>query len=166
MNSASTKLVSLAPDAPWNGASRRWLGDKYIYIKILISDFNPFINWFQLNNFTDFSNKVLLYSEFLDKSRDVFGLARSQPVFLQRFDEVWGERVDVDDMEQILNFVENRAFQSWKILYTFVIRVRRNTPLIEIPRFTRKQLYKIFANFERSYLPHFPTFWNQTLYFN
>ena len=24
-------------------------------------------------------------------------------MFLQRFDEVWGERVDVDDMEQILN---------------------------------------------------------------
>ena len=45
----------------------------------------------------------LTYSEFLDKSRDVFGLARSQAVFLQRFDEVWGERVDVDDMEQILN---------------------------------------------------------------
>ena len=37
----------------------------------------------------------LTYSEFLDKSRDVFGLARSQPVFLQRFDQVWRERVDV-----------------------------------------------------------------------
>ena len=24
-------------------------------------------------------------------------------MFLQRFDEVWGERVDVNDMEQILN---------------------------------------------------------------
>ena len=60
---------------------------KYIYIKILIPDFNPFIKSFQLHNFTHFSNKVLLshqnqkkvlslernltYSEFLDKSRDV-----------------------------------------------------------------------------------------------
>ena len=56
------------------------------------------------------------------------------------------------------------TFQSWQILYTFVIRVRRNTLLIlRDIFFTRKQLYKIFANFERSYLLHFPTFYNQTL---
>ena len=60
---------------------------KYIYIKILIPDLNPFIKSFQLHNFTHFLNKVLLsyqnrknvlslerkltYSRFLDKSRDV-----------------------------------------------------------------------------------------------
>lgn len=45
----------------------------------------------------------LTYSEFLAKAREVFGLRISQAVFLQRFDEVWGERVDVDDMKQIIN---------------------------------------------------------------
>ena len=112
---------------------------KYIYIKILIPDFNPFTKSFQLHNFTHFSNKVLLshqnqkkvlslernltYSEFLDKSRDVH-------------------------LPKLANFVY--------ICYTR----EKKYPVV----FTRKQLYKIFANFDRSYLLHFPTFYNQTLY--
>ena len=41
---------------------------KYISIKILIPDFNPFIKSFQLHNFTYFSNKVLLSHQNWKKS--------------------------------------------------------------------------------------------------
>ena len=41
---------------------------KYIYIKISIPGFNPFIKSFQLHNFIHFSNKVLLSYQNRKKS--------------------------------------------------------------------------------------------------
>ena len=48
-------------------------------------------------------DRALSYSEFLEKAKEGFGIENSQDVFLQKFDEDWGEQVDVDDMDQILD---------------------------------------------------------------
>ena len=48
-------------------------------------------------------DRALNYSGFLEKAKEGFGIENSQDVFLQKFDEDWGEQVDVDNINQILD---------------------------------------------------------------
>jgi hypothetical protein len=69
-------------------------------------------------------DKSLTFSEFIVKAKEVFRV--SNEVFVQRYDETWGEQIDLDEMNEIVN--GNK-------LFLVDIRVSSNLPLRNVSTF-------------------------------